>query len=265
MTKEESLLGCSITGIMNNPEILLDKDILQNGAKICVDTNKEWAEKIGINQATRVTCIKPDGMSANLLAEEKDIPASGIHPHHAKKYFRRIQVNKADPVYKYFKKHNPHMCEESVWSANNTDDVITFPIELNGQNIITKDKLTAIQHLKYAKFVQRNWVLPGTTERNEKPVTHNVSITVEVEENEWDEVIDYLFKNKSYFAAVSFISKITGYKQLPYERIDTEEKEEMLKFYKDNYKVVNYEEFIEDEDNTDMRKEVSCAGGKCEI
>src|ERR1017187_8076500 len=83
--------------------------------------------------------------------------ASGAHPHHARKYFRRIQCNKLDNVYNFMKKNNPHLCEESVWSANGTDDVITFPIEIPEKSII-KDDLTAIKHLSYIKSIQENWV-----------------------------------------------------------------------------------------------------------
>jgi ribonucleoside-diphosphate reductase alpha chain len=266
LTEEEALLGCSITGIMNNPKILLNPKILERGAKICVDTNKEWAKKIGINQAARVTCIKPEGTGSLVLADGKHIPASGIHPHHAKRYFRRVQCNKADTVYKYFKKHNPHMCEESVWSANKTDDVITFPIELK-EDIIIKDDLTAIQHLEYAKLVYKHWVLPGTTEVNKKPVTHNVSLTVEVKPDEWDEVTEYLFKNRKFFGAVSLLPKLGDkiYKQAPLERITTEEDEEKLKMYKEKYKPVDYSLLIEDDDNTQLQSELVCAGGACLI
>lgn len=267
LTEEEALLGCSITGFMNNPDILLNPKILEKGADICVETNKEWAKKIGINQASRVTCVKPEGTGSLVLSDGNDIPASGIHPHHAKRYFRRVQCNKLDPIYKFFKKNNPHLCEESVWSANKTDDIITFPIELEGDNIIVKDDLTAIQHLEYAKMVQKHWVMRGTTEANKKPIHHNVSLTVEVADDEWDEVTDYIFKNRKYFTAISLLPKMGDkiYKQAPLERITTEEDEEKLKMYKEKYKPINWNELIEDEDNTVLQSELICAGGSCDI
>ena len=79
--------------------------------------------------------------------------ASGIHAHHDKpRYFRRVQMNKQDPVYKFFKKHNKHLCEESIWSANKTDDIITFPIEVP-ENVLCKDDFTAIKHLDIIRMV----------------------------------------------------------------------------------------------------------------
>jgi ribonucleoside-triphosphate reductase len=267
LTEDEALLGCSITGVMNNPEILLNPEILKTGAKICVETNKEWAKKIGINQAARVTCLKPEGTGSLIISENGDIPASGIHPHHAKKYFRRVQCNKVDPIYKFFKKNNPHMCEESVWSANKTDDVITFPIELNTPNIIVKDDLTAIQHLEYAKLVQKYWVLPGTTEVNKKDITHNCSLTVEVLDNEWVDVIQYIYDNKKYFTAISLLPKLGDkiYKQAPLERIYTESDNIKLNMFKEKYKSVDWNLLTEEEDNTIPQAEVICAGGACSI
>jgi len=123
LTKEESLLGVSITGIMDNPDILLDPVLQAEMAEFAKQINLDWAIKLGINPASRITCVKPEGTSSLFLGT-----ASGIHPHHSRRYFRRVQNNTMDNVYKFFKKHNPHMCEPSVWSANQTDDIIAFPI-----------------------------------------------------------------------------------------------------------------------------------------
>lgn len=266
LTESESLLGCSITGMMNKPDILLNEEILRKGAQVCVDTNTEWSDLIGINPAKRITCIKPEGSGNLVIADGKDIPASGIHPHHAHRYFRRVQVNKMDPIYKYFKKHNPHICEESVWSANKTDDVVTFPIELRDENIITKNDITALEHLEYVKMVQKNWVIPGTRDKDSN-MTHNVSVTIEVDEHEWNDVISYLFDNKEYFTAVSLLPKLGDkiFNQAPLERIVTDEDEEKLKIYKEKYRKVDYNQLIESDDNTTLQMEMTCSGGSCDI
>src|SRR5579862_808734 len=182
LTREEALLGVSITGMMDNPDILFNPTFQKRAARVAVETNKEWAKKIGIKPAARVTCIKPEGTNSIVLES-----ASGIHPHHARKYFRRIQINKEDSVYKYFKLFNDHAFEESVWSANKTDDVITFPVVISDKAKIKSD-LTAIEHLKLIKLTQENWVNTGTTETNEKPLNHSVSCTVIVKDEEWDTV-----------------------------------------------------------------------------
>ncbi len=261
LTREESLLGCSITGMLENPDILLNPEIQKQMAELAIKINKEWAGKIFINPASRITCVKPEGTSSLVLGT-----GSGIHAHHARKYIRRVQNNKLDNVYKHFKKNNPELCEHSVWSANHTDDVINFPIEISDKAIVKKD-LSALKHLEIIKSTQKNWVLTGTTESNKKPIEHNVSCTVIVKNNEWDDVIKFLYENRDLFAAVSLLPE-TGdkdYLQAPMEEIVTEEDE--IKFEKlvKNFKHVNYKELKEDEDNTKLTQEGACFGGSCEV
>jgi len=260
LTEDEALLGVSITGIMDNPKVLLNNDYQQEAAHKVTITNRKWSRRLGIKEAARVTCVKPEGTSSLVLGS-----ASGIHPHHSRKYFRRVQCNKLDNVYVYFKSVNSHMCEESIWSANKTDEVIIFPVEISDKTIIKKD-LTALKHLQIIKETQENWVLSGTNS-SKKPVTHNVSCTVIVDENEWDKVVEYIYKNKEFFGAVAFIAN-TGdkdYKQAPLESIETKEDEEKWNEIVSNYKTVDYSKMKETEDGTTLMKEVACGGGTCEI
>ena len=261
LTEDEALLGVSITGTMDSPDIILNPEVQAKGAAIAKETNKIWAAKLGIKQAARITTLKPEGSSSLVLES-----ASGIHPHHARRYFRRVQVNKQDPVYKFFKKTNPHMCEESVWSANKTDDVITFPITIPDKAMIKSD-LSAIKHLDIIRSTQQHWVNNGTTEANTKPITHNVSCTVIVDENEWDSVFSYLFKYRNDFGAVALLPKVGDklYKQAPNEAITTEEDEKKWAAIVTGYKSVNYKQLEEDEDTTKLSDTVACGGGRCEI
>lgn len=261
LTEQEALLGVSITGVMDNPKLLLDPEVQKEMANYAITINKKWAEKIGINQAARVTCIKPEGTSSLVLRS-----ASGIHPHHAHRYFRRVQCNKMDPVYKYFNSINPHMCEPGVWSANKTDDVITFPLTVPEAAMVKAD-LPALKHLEIVKATQQNWVAGGATEVNKKPISHNVSCTVIVKDDEWDAVIAYLFDNKDHFSAVSLLPFIGDklFKQAPLEAVVTEEDEQHWLNLITNYKPVDYRKLQEDEDSTRVQETSSCAGGRCEI
>ncbi len=261
LTEEEALLGVSITGIMDNPKILLDPKAQKTCAKICVDSNAEWAKKLNINQAARVTCIKPEGTVSIVLES-----ASGIHPHHAHKYFRRIQVNKNESVYKHFKETNAHATEESVWSADKTDDVITFPIEISKDSMTKKD-LTALQHLEIIKSTQQNWVVSGITPANKKNLCHNVSCTVLVDEDEWDKVAEYLYDNRHVFAAVSLLPKVGDkiYKQAPMEEVVTEEDQAKYDDLVKNWVVVDYSKLKEYSDKTTHSNEIACAGGSCDL
>lgn len=261
LTEEESLLGVSITGIMENPDIILNPEIQTRMAKLAIDVNKEWSEKLGIKQAARITLVKPEGTTSLLLGT-----SSGIHPHHSRNYFRRIQCNTEDNVYQHFKEYNEHATEPSVWSATNTDDVITFPFTVSDDALIKED-LSAIQHLKYILSTQKNWVLNGESEENHKGIHHNVSCTVIVDTDEWDEVIDYIYNNREHFTAVSFISKCgdKAFPQAPNEDVVTEEDKNKFNTLKNNWNIVEYNKMVEDEDGTKLQKEVACAGGACEI
>lgn len=261
LTKEEALLGVSITGIMDSPDILLNKEYQQEAAHKSIVTNKKWAKILGINEAARVTCVKPEGTSSLALGS-----ASGIHPHHARRYFRRVQCNKLDNVYRFFKEHNPHMTEESKWSANKTDDVVCFPLIISDDATIKKD-LTAIQHLKIIRETQENWVVAGTSSVNKKPIAHNVSCTVIVKEAEWTDIIEYIYKHREYFGAVSFIPEVGDkiYPQAPLEAIITEEDEKLFKDIIDKYQTVDYKKLKEDDDTTELVKESACSGGQCEL
>lgn len=261
LTEEEALLGSSITGMMNSPNILLNDKILLKGSELVKKTNKIWANKIGINQATRTCVIKPEGTSSLVLGT-----GSGAHPHHARKYLRLVQNNTLDNVYKYFKKHNPELCEPSVWSENKTDDVIYFPIEV-GPEVIIKDDITAINHLEIIKKIQKNWVNNGTTEKNIRNVSHNVSCTIVVSDKEWSDVINYLYNNREYFAAVSLVPKCGDklYPQSPMQAITTEQDLERWNKIINNFKPVDYTNLKENDDKTNLSSELSCFGGVCEI
>lgn len=260
LTKEEALLGVSITGMMENPDVLLDPVIQAEMAEYAKEVNRIWAKKLGINPAARVTCIKPEGTSSLVLGT-----SSGIHPHHAHEYFRRVQCNKIDNVYNYFRKFNPTLSEESVWSANKTDDVVTFPLTVSKKAMVKSD-LDAIKHLDIIRSTQQNWVLNGTN-TNKKKVHHNVSCTVIVQDDEWDKVINYLYENREFFSAVSLLaaSGDKDYAQAPMEKVSTDEDREKFKRFTESFTAVNYAGLQELEDVTNHAEELACAGGACEI
>lgn len=261
LTEEEALLGVSITGVMDNPDILLDPKNQAEVAQLSVKVNADWAKKINIKPAARITLVKPEGTTSLMLGT-----ASGIHAHHAREYFRRIQCNKEDNVYKHFRSYNEHAIEPSAWSATKTDDVITFPLTVSDKAYVKND-LNAIQHLKHILSTQKNWVLNGETEHNHKKIHHNVSCTIIVDTSEWDDVVKYIYQHREFFTAVSFIPKCGDkiYKQAPNEAITTSEDKVKFQYLKDNWKRVDYTKMSEEKDSTELQKEVACSGGTCEL
>jgi len=208
--EREALLGVSMTGIMENHKICLDPETQKEGARVVKKTNKEMAEKIGINTAARTTCVKPEGTASCILGT-----SSGIHPHHAKRYIRRVQANKLEDIYQHFRKTNPRACEESVWSANDSDDVVSFCIEVpDGAKL--KNKIGAIDLLEFVKLTQQNWVMSGRNNAIcvKNFLQHNVSNTINVKPEEWEEVEKFIFKNRKYFCGVSLLP-VSGDKDYP--------------------------------------------------
>ena len=141
--------------------------------------------------------------------------SSGIHAHHAKRYFRRAQGNKLEGALQYFALHNPRHVEDSVWSANKTDKSVIFCIEIS-DDALTKGSVNALELLNYVKLTQNNWVAAGrVTERCAAPfLRHNVSNTINVQPDEWDAVAAFIYDNRDSFAGISLLSH-SGDKDYP--------------------------------------------------
>jgi len=225
--RRESLLGVSMTGIMDNPSIVLDPEILRKGAEIVKQTNKRVAGLIGIPVAARTTCVKPAGSTSCILGT-----SSGIHPAHSRRYFRRVQINKDDPAGQYYASINPQAVEESVWSTGKTDNVITFLCE-TGDESFTKKDMSAIELLEKVKLVQQNWVAEGKNPiQCVKPwLQHNVSNTINVASNDWHDVADYIYDNREFFTGIALLGEYGDktYQQAPFQAVYTPE--ELVNLY----------------------------------
>jgi ribonucleoside-diphosphate reductase alpha chain len=258
--RRESLLGVSVTGWMDNPELLLNPDLQQEMAQYAIDVNIEYAEKIGINPAARVTCTKPAGTTSIVFGT-----GSGIHPHHARRYFRRVRVNKNEAPAQYFKMHNPHMVEPSV--SKEEDDIITFCVQVPETAILKKD-LSAVEFLKIVKKTYENWVIPGTANPDSSPgLRHNVSNTVTIKADEWDEVARYIYDNRDCFSGISMLADFgdKAYMQAPMERVESDEDVVKWNELVASYQPVDWSLFVENDDYTERRLSVACAGGACSI
>ena len=217
----EALLGVSVTGWMNNPDVLLDADVQREGAAIVKKVNKEVAKLIGINPAARTTCVKPSGNASVLLQT-----ASGIHAEHSPRYIRHIQLNKESEVAQLIAQSNPYMVDESVWSNNGTDYCVAFPV-ITPANSLYREELMGTDLLEKVKLVQQNWVEAGTNEKQcaDKRIRHNVSNTITVLPHMWTEVEDYVFDNRHSFSGISFLagSGDKDFAQAPNTEVKTEE------------------------------------------
>ena len=262
ITRRESLLGVSIAGFMDRPGLLLDPKVLERGAELAKWTNWFWAERLGISAAARVTTVKPDGTVALVLGS-----ASGIHPHHAERYFRRVQVNRSEGPYQHFRRVNAFMTEKSVY-APDTDDIVTFALEAPEGAKLRKD-IIASDFLRQVKLVYDNWVLPGTASQKHSPgLTHNVSNTVTIaSELGWTLVEQYIWDHRNSFAGVSLLGADGDkkYAQAPREEVTSVLDRKVWQEIQDHAEPVDYADMTELRDTTNHELEPACAGGVCEI
>ena len=219
IVRREALLGVSMTGMMDTPDIAFDPQIQMDGADLVKETNRRIADIIGINPAARTTCVKPAGSTSCILGS-----SSGIHPHHSRRYFRRVQANSLETPLQFFKLYNPKAVDKSVWDSNGKTEVITFLCEVP-ESAKTKVQIGALELLDYVKLTQSNWVTQGTDESLcvKKWLRHNVSNTINIKDREWDTVRDYIYDNRQYFAGISLlpISGDKDYPQAPFTAVYT--------------------------------------------
>lgn len=217
ITRRESLIGVSVTGWMNNPNLLFREDVMRDGARVVKHTNEVVAALIGINPAARTTTTKPEGNTSVMLGS-----ASGIHGEHSPRYIRNVQLNEQDEVLHLIENINPNMVEDSVWSANGTDKVVSFPV-VSDEGSIYKSDLLGVKQLEYVKKAQQIWVEEGTNKHLcvDPTLRHNVSNTITVDN--WDEVEEYIYSNQDYFAGISLLSSMgdKAYAQAPFTEVLT--------------------------------------------
>ena len=247
--EEEALLGVSLTGILDNP-LMGSKDhrllsgVLEDLKKISVETNKEWAEKLGINPAAAITCVKPSGTVSQLTDA-----ASGIHARHSEYYIRTVRADRKDPLCQMMIDMG-FPAEPCVMKPDHTM-VFSFPMKAVGS--ITRNDLTAIEHLELWLTYQRHWC------------EHKPSITITVREHEWMEVGAWVYKHFDEISGISFLPHSDhSYRQAPYQECTeiayTALSVEMPKNV-DWSLLKNYEK----EDKTVGTQTYACSGDKCEL
>lgn len=217
ITAREALIGVSVTGWMNNPTVLFDEQNMIDGATLVKKWNADTAALIGVKRAARTTCVKPSGNASVLLGT-----GSGIHGEHSKMYYRNVQMNDQDDVLALISRVNPEMVEDSVWSNTGTDKVVSFPV-ISKEGSIFKHDLLGVKQLEYVKKAQQFWVEYGTNVELcvDKNLRHNVSNTITVDD--WDEVEQYIFDNRDWFAGISLLSAYgdKAYPQAPFTEVFT--------------------------------------------
>jgi ribonucleoside-triphosphate reductase len=247
-TEEERLLGVSLTGIFDHPILGRDGEgcrWLEHLRRVAIETNRELAQKLGIQPSSAITCVKPSGTVSQLVDS-----ASGIHPRHNSYYIRTVRGDSKDPITQFLKDRG--IPWEPDHTAPESTVVFSFP-QRAPAGVVCRQDISAIEHLHIWSNLQEYWC------------EHKPSITVNVKEDEWVEVSSWVWKNFDILSGVAFLpySEHT-YKQAPYQDITEDEYNEWLKRMPTS---INWDELsqYEQDDNTTGSQEYACAAGFCEI
>ncbi len=244
--EEERLLGVSLTGIYDNHHLNNYKSeklptILESMKQVAIDINKEFAKKLGIEQSTAITCVKPSGTVSNLVNS-----ASGIHPRHSPYYIRRVRNDIKDPLTDFLIKAG---VPAEIDVMNSSVVVFSFP-QKAPEMALYKSDIDAISHLNLWLVYQRHWC------------EHKPSVTISVKEKEWPTVGAWVWEHFDELSGVAFLPYDGGiYRQPPYETITKEEYDALLK---DIPKKLNWNDLIEEEDVTEGVQTLACTSG-CEV
>lgn len=262
-TEEERLLGVSLTGIMDNPITngSMDYDkmptdphhggkltlalILDQLKQVAVDTNKEWAERLGIPQSVAINCVKPSGTVSQLVDS-----ASGIHTRYSPYYIRTVRGDNKDPITQFMKDQGiPN--EPDVMKPDATT-VFSFPMR-SPEGAITTSDMTAIDQLEMWLTYQRHWC------------EHKPSVTISVKPDEWFDVGAFVYKHFDEMSGVSFLpySEHT-YQQAPYQEVTKEQYEEALSQMPERIDWTKLSEY-ETSDQTKGSSTFACSGDSCEL
>jgi len=247
-TEKDALVGIGLTGIGSGQA---QKFSLKEAAECAKEENARTAAMLGINKAARVTTIKPAGTSSLTLG-----CSSGIHAWHNDYYIRRIRVGKNEAIYQYLAIYHPTLVEDEYFRPHDTA-VISIPQKSPKGSILRHE--SAYDLLERVKWFYNNWIKTGhITGMN----THNISATVSIKSEEWEGVGEWMWENRTCYNGLSVLPYDGGtYIQAPFEDCTEEKYHEMM----ESLTQVDLSRIIEVDDNTDLKGEVACAGGACEI
>jgi ribonucleoside-triphosphate reductase (thioredoxin) len=244
--EKERLLGVSITGQWDCP-VVQKPEVLEKLKKETLKINQQYAKRFGIGASTAITCVKPSGT----LSQMVDC-SSGMHPRHSQYYIRRIRISATDTLFKMLKDQGvPYHPEVGQSKESATTYVLEFPVKAPKGSIFRND-ISALDQLEHWKIVKKSFT------------DHNPSVTVSVSDDEWIAVANWVYENWEIVGGLSFLPRDNHVYQLaPYETIDEKRYLELAKRLEhiDYSKIITYEKT----DELDVKKELACVAGICEI
>jgi ribonucleoside-diphosphate reductase alpha chain len=269
-TAKDALLGIGMTGIASGEVLKYDLKLAAHQAKLM---NSIVSEMIGINEAARITCVKPSGTTSLVLGT-----SSGIHAWHNEYYLRTMRFNKNEDLAAYLMVNHPELCEDDQLRPQDTL-CVRIPVKAPEGSIFRTE--TAIDTLERVKKFSQEWIKPGHINGDN---SHNVSATISIDAgrkyydrhdstslineflegpmNEWEVVGQWMWENKDFYNGLSVLPYFGGsFVQAPFEDISKEEYERRI----ESVKSIDLTKVIEMDDNVEFTQIASCSGGACEI
>jgi ribonucleoside-diphosphate reductase alpha chain len=237
-----------MTGIGSGTVLNFD---MSEAAGIVKEENARVAELLEINSSARCTTVKPAGTTSLTLGT-----SSGIHAWHSDYYLRRVRVGKNEAIYTYLSIYHPELIEDEYFRPHDTA-VITVPQKAPEGAILRTE--SPMELLERVKKVTKEWIKPGHRKGNN---SHNVSATISIKNEEWEEVGEWMWENRKFYNGLSVLP-FDGhtYKQAPFEDCDEETYNKLMSTLSE----IDLSKIVETEDLTDLAGEVACAGGACEV
>jgi ribonucleoside-diphosphate reductase alpha chain len=242
---EERLLGVDINGQLDC-HVIQTADVQKMLRDIAIETNRVYAQQLGISQSAAVTCVKPSGNSSQLLD-----CSPGIHARWSDYYVRNVRVGTHTPVYKVLQNAGVPLDPENGQNKENANTyVVHFPMKSPDGAIVRKNR-SAMQQLEYWLQTKVNYT------------EHNPSVTITYKPDEVLDIIHWVWENQDKIGGITFLPAFDAkFDQMPYEEISKEEYEALIKKFPDIdfSKIYRYEE----EDFTTAAQEVACLAGNCD-
>lgn len=278
--QEERLLGVDINGQKDCPAVQ-SAEVMDMLREHSVETNKKYAQILGINQSAAVTCVKPGGNSSQLFNT-----SNGLHARHYPYYIRNVRLSSHSPIFKVLRDAGVPLNPENAQGQADWDKAREL-YEQTGDIVAAKSACHIFSPIsEWSEDKVKTWVasFPVATPKGAKTVSdvsvleqceywllnklhwteHNPSVTIMYRDHEVEEMIKWVVEHKNLIGGMSFLPHFDAkYPQLPYMEISEEQYYEMAsKFPEVDFSRIY---LYEDEDLTTAAQELACVSGVCEI
>ena len=231
-------IGLGVTGVCQSMDKLSWLDFIYKGLR---KFDKKNSKERGWSPSIKLTTVKPSG-TLSILAGS----TPGVHPAFSSFFIRRIRMAVNDSLVETCKDLGYHTEFAKNFDGTENHDTVVIEFPCKFENALLAKDTTAVKQLDLVKELQANWS------------DNAVSCTVYYKKEELSEIKEWLKSNyKDNIKSVSFLLHSDhGFVQAPYEEIDQEHYDRIVKRVKPIVTIQTSNEMIEG---------IECEGGACPI